>query len=109
MIKGKHSDKDNLIKTAVMLPHSVYRNEIPKNATIVSVTEDLEIRFDGELINMLDIQIMAGREVWKNQYQEFVLKIDKTVKYKYVDEILEQLRQAKVLNLSLPTEREAVQ
>lgn len=93
-------------KTTVHLPQSINRMEIPKNATIISFTEDGQLRMRGQEVTMLDIEPEARQDLSKNTEHYFILKIDKTVRYEIVDEILEQLRRAEARNLSFPTEQE---
>ncbi len=87
----------------VDLPRSTSRTGIEKDHEIVSVQTNGFIQFRGERVMMSDIQPMASMEIAKNQDRIFLLKIDKGVRWELVDELLEQLRLARVRNLSLPT------
>jgi len=93
-------------KTPVNLPKTKSRTEIPKNHEIISIQKNGIIQFHGERVMMIDIQPLSAMEVGKNKDRVFLLKIDKGVRWEIVDELLEQLRQARVRNLSLPTGQE---
>jgi len=93
-------------KTPVNLPKTKERTEIPKNHEIISIQKNGFIQFHGERIMMTDIQPLAAMEMARNKERVFLLKVDKGVRWEIVDELLEQLRKARVRNLSLPTEQE---
>ncbi len=93
-------------KTSINLPKTKARTEIPKNHEVISLQKNGIVQFHGERVMMTDIQPLAAMERSKNNDRVFSLKIDKDVRWELVDELLEQLRQAKVRNLSLPTEQE---
>lgn len=93
-------------KTPVDLPKTDARTEIPKNHEVISIQKNGFIQFHGERVMMADIQPLAAMEVAKDKDQIFLLKIDKGVRWELVDELLEQLRQARARNLSLPTNQE---
>ncbi|MBN1296895.1 biopolymer transporter ExbD [bacterium] len=93
-------------KTPVDLPKTMARTEIPKNHEVVSIQKNGFIQYHGERVMMADIQPLASMEIAKDPDQIFLLKVDKGVRWELVDELLEQLRQARARNLSLPTEQE---
>ncbi|MBN1355505.1 biopolymer transporter ExbD [bacterium] len=93
-------------KTPVNLPKTKTRTEIPKNHEVISLQKNGIIQFHGERVMMTDIQPLASMEISKDRDKVFLLKIDKDVRWEIADELLEQLRQARVRNLSLPTEQE---
>lgn len=93
-------------KTGVDLPKTNMRTEIPKNHEVISIQKSGIIQFHGERVMMTDIQPLANMEVAKDKDRIFLLKVDKNVRWEIVDELLEQLRQARVRNLSLPTNQE---
>lgn len=90
-------------RVTVELPRTTSRTGIEKDYEIISVQTNGFIQFRGERVMMADIQPMASMEIAKNQDRIFLLKIDKGVRWELVDELLEQLRLARVRNLSLPT------
>ncbi|MGB3975581.1 MAG: biopolymer transporter ExbD [bacterium] len=90
-------------RVTVELPRTTSRTGIEKDHEIISVQTNGFIQFRGERVMMADIQPMASMEIAKNQDRIFLLKIDKGVRWELVDELLEQLRLARVRNLSLPT------
>ena len=90
-------------RTPVELPRTATRTEIDKDHEIISVQTNGFIQFRGERVMMADIQPMAALEIASDPERIFFLKIDKGVRWETVDELLEQLRMARVRNLSLPT------
>ena len=93
-------------KTPINLPKTKTRTEIPKNHEVVSLQKNGIISFHGDRVMMADIQPLAAMEISKDKERIFVLKVDKDVRWEIVDELLEQLRQSRVRNISLPTEQE---
>ncbi len=93
-------------KTPVTLPKTTERVEIPKDAITISVTHEGDIKIQGKTAVMAEVQNIAEVEVARNSERVFILKADKRAPYRYIDELLEQLRRAKVKNISLPTDRE---
>lgn len=92
-------------KTPVELPRSISRTEIEKDHEVVSIQKNGFIQYHGERVSMRDIQPLAALEVSQNPERVFLMKIDKGVRWEVVDELLEQLRLARVKNLSLPTDQ----
>jgi biopolymer transport protein ExbD len=90
-------------RTPVELPRTTSRTEIDKDHEIISVQTNGFIQFRGERVMMADVQPMASMEIARDPERIFFLKIDKGVRWELVDELLEQLRLARVRNLSLPT------
>ena len=93
-------------KTPLNLPKTKSRTEIPKNHEIISLQKNGILQFHGERVMMTDIQPLSALEISTDKEKVFLLKIDKDVRWEVTDELLEQLRQARVRNLSLPTEQE---
>lgn len=93
-------------KTVVSLPRSTFRTTLPTTLTIITIKDDNSIKIDGEPATMLDVIPVVSEQIYKNSEKEFILKIDKHVKYQIVDDLLEQLRQAKVKNISFATDQE---
>jgi biopolymer transport protein ExbD len=91
-------------RTPVELPRTSTRTEIDKDHEIISVQTNGFIQFRGERVMMADIQPMAALEIAQDPERIFFLKIDKGVRWEMVDELMEQLRMARVRNLSLPTD-----
>lgn len=95
-------------KTHVNLPKSIERIEIPKNVVYITMTKNYELKFQGEFVQLYDLPHYIREELSDNSERIFALKIDKTVRYEYVNEILEALRKAKAKNLTLPTQQETI-
>ena len=99
--------------TQVTLPHTELRFEIPKKAAYISVTEQGVIRAsDGERqstpINEQDVLSFASEVVAIQPDKEFALKADNGVPYKYIDSILDSLKQANVRVIYLLSQAETV-
>jgi len=100
-------------RTAVDLPSSLERVEVPKDAAVIAIEEDGVIHFsDGEedsrVINPQDILPSAAFIMSKNSLKFFLIKADGNVEYLHIDRVMEQLRQASVRNIAMLTAQEGV-
>ncbi len=100
-------------RTAVELPSSLERVEVPKEAAVIAIERDGVIHFsDGEedsrIINALDILPSAAFIMSKNSNRFFLIKADGEVEYLHIDRVMEQLRQASVRNIAMLTAQEGV-
>jgi biopolymer transport protein ExbD len=98
-------------RTAVNLPTSLERVEVPKDAAVIAIEEDGMIHFsDGEedsrVINAQDILPSAAFIMSKNSLKFFLIKADGEAEYRYIDQVMEQLRQASVRNIAMLTMQE---
>ena len=100
-------------RTAVQLPTSLERVEVPKDAAVIAIEEDGVIHFsDGEedsrVINAQDILPSAAFIMSKNSLKFFLIKADGEAEYRFIDQVMEQLRQASVRNIAMLTAQEGV-
>jgi len=101
-------------KTQVQLPKSMLRFEVPKKAAIVSITDAGQIRVsDGEssatpVKGPEDVVSFAAEIVARQADKDFVLKADRSVPYRYVDRVIDALKQARVEAVYLLSEQETV-
>ena len=101
-------------KTQVSLPKTDLRFEIPKKAAYISVTEAGQIRFSsGEEISVPvpgpeEVLSFAAQVVAADPQKPFVLKADRNVPYRYVDRVIDALKQAKAEVIYLLSEQETV-
>ncbi len=101
-------------KTQVALPKTDLRFEIPKQAAYISVTEAGQIRVSsGEEISVPvpgaeEVLSFAAGVVAADPSKPFVLKADKDVPYRYVDRVIDALKQAKAEVIYLLSEQETV-
>jgi len=101
-------------KTQVTLPRTDLRLEIPKKAAYISVTKEGAIRVsNGEEISVVvpgpeDVLSFAAGVVASAPDKEFVLKADKDVPYRYVDQVIDALKQSKAKVIYLLSEQEIV-
>ena len=101
-------------KTQVALPKTDLRFEIPKKAAYISVTEAGQIRVSsGEEISVPvpgpeEVLSFAAQVVASDPSKPFVLKADKNVPYRYVDRVIDALKQAKAEVIYLLSEQETV-
>ena len=102
-------------KTQVYLPKTEIRFEIPKKAAYISITEAGQIRVSsGEEISVPvpgpeDVLSFAAGVVASDPHKAFVLKADNTVPYRYVDRVIDALKQAKAEVIYLLSEQERVE
>ncbi len=101
-------------KTQVTLPRTEIRLEIPKQAAYVSITEAGLIRVSaGDEISVSvpgpeEVLSFAAGVVQNDPNKEFVLKADADVPYRYVDSVIDSLKQAKARVIYLLSEQETV-
>jgi len=100
-------------KTQVFLPKTQIRLEIPKKAAYISITESGQIRVSGgeEIsvpVHPEDVLSFAADVVARDPQKPFVLKADTSVPYRYVDGVIDSLKQAKAEVIYLLSEQETV-
>ncbi len=101
-------------KATVALPKSGLRFEIPKKSAYISVTSNGVIRVSsGEEISVPvpgpeNVLSFAVDVVANNPGKAFVLKADKDVPYRYVDGVIDALKQARAEVIYLLSEQETV-
>ena len=101
-------------KTQVMLPKTAIRLEVPKKAAYISITENGQIRVSsGEEISVPvpgpeDVLSFAAGVVAQDPSKEFVLKADESVPYRYVDRVIDALKQSKAQVIYLLSLQETV-
>jgi biopolymer transport protein ExbD len=97
----------SLDRTPMELPHTREQQQTAKGAAIISITETSTFRFspgeaDTAEVSGLPALAVAIRDVTgRNRMHPFVIKADRRVKYKVIDEVLEQLRLAGAENVAL--------
>jgi len=99
-------------RTEVQLPTSLRRTEVPKGAAVIAIAVDGMIHFsngeeDSRVINVQDILPSAAFIMSKDSLKYFLIKADGNVEYRYIDQVMEQLRQASVRNIAMLTMQEA--
>lgn len=97
----------SLDRTPMELPETKEQQQVPKGAGIVSVALDGTLRFsagEDDTQPVPDISAL-GRSVSQviatNSLHPFVIKADRQVPYRLIDQVLEQLRLARAQNVSL--------
>jgi biopolymer transport protein ExbD len=97
----------SLDRTPMELPHTQEQEQTAKGSAIISITEDGTFRFspgeeDTAVVHGIDGLAEAIRRVTAgNRLHPFVIKADRRVKYKVIDDVLEQLRLAGAENVAL--------
>lgn len=98
----------------VTLPKSMEREEVPKKAAIVSIDKDRVIRIsDGEETSKAigrpeDVLSFAANIVATQPGKPIVVKADSNLPYKIVDNVIDQLKQARVKIIYLLTDQRTV-
>lgn len=98
----------------VTLPKSMEREEVPKKAALVSIDKDRVIRIsDGEETSKAvgraeDVLSFAANIVATQPGKPIVVKADSDLPYKIVDNVIDQLKQARVSIIYLLTEQRTV-
>jgi biopolymer transport protein ExbD len=97
----------SLDRTQMELPQTEQQEQTAKGAAIISITLDETFRFsegeeDTRLVDGIGGLAEAIRGVTAaNRLHPFVIKADRRVKYRVIDEVLEQLRSAGAENVTL--------
>ena len=98
-------------RTSVRLPSSSAdtRTEVIKESAFVIITKDGTIKAsdgaeDSQLVNLEDVAVLASSWMNKRPNQPVVVKADAESKYALVDDVLQHLRNAGVVNLKFLTE-----
>ena len=99
-------------RTDVILPHSdkMTRSDVVKESAFVVIREDGQIKAsdgveDSELVNLEDVGVLAAGWMQKRPNQPVVIKADSRAKYRLIDDVLQHLRDAGVVNLKFLTDR----
>lgn len=97
----------SLDRTPMELPQTEQQEQTAKGAAIISITEDGTFRFsageaDTHLVDGIGGLAQAIRGVTAaNRLHPFVIKADRRVKYRLIDQVLEELRSAGAENVTL--------
>jgi len=94
-------------RTALELPQTAEQQQAPKNAAVIVITADERFLFSaGEedtqpVGGVEELAAAIGRVTASNRLHPFSIKADRTVKYRVIDGVLEQLRVAGAENVTL--------
>ena len=97
----------SLDRSALELPETAEQQQAPKGAALVVIAPDDTFRFsagekDAEPVNGVEGLSAEIRQVTAaNRLQPFTIKADRNVRYRTIDAVLEQLRQAGAENITL--------
>lgn len=105
----------SLDRTPMELPHTREQDQTAKGAAIIAITEDGSFRFSSGEEDTQPVDGIAGlteaiRQVTTaNRVHPFVIKADRRVKYRVIDDVLEQLRLAGAEDVALLSRGETPQ
>ena len=97
----------SLDRTQMELPATAEQDQTAKGAAIISITEDGTFRFSAGEEDTVPVDGIEGlsaamRQVTAaNRLHPFVIKADRRVKYRVIDDVLERLRMAGAENVTL--------
>ena len=97
----------SLDRTPMELPETDQQEQTAKGAAIISITEDETFRFsagqeDARVVDGIGGLAEAIRGVTAaNRLHPFIIKADRRVKYRVIDQVLEQLRSAGAEDVTL--------
>ena len=103
-----------LDRTAMELPETQQQEQTAKGAAIISITVDETFRFTEGTEDVRRVEGIGGlaeaiRGVTAaNRLHPFIIKADRRVKYRVIDQVLEQLRSAGAENVTLLSRGEGV-
>ncbi|HSR51843.1 MAG TPA: biopolymer transporter ExbD [Acidobacteriota bacterium] len=99
-------------RTQVTMPSSVTREQVRENPAIVAITADGTVAFsDGEsasepVLSMDELQTRTEALLQDFPGTEFVIKADRSVQYRFIDGVLEALRNGGAQDIGLLTTQE---
>jgi biopolymer transport protein ExbD len=97
----------SLDRTPMELPQTKQQEQAQKGAAVIAITEDGTLRFsageeDTHVVDGIGGLAEAVRTVTSsNRLHPFLIKSDRRVKYRVIDQVLEQLRSAGAENVTL--------
>lgn len=97
----------SLDRTALQLPQTAEQQQAPKGAALIVITADEQYLFSaGEentrpLGGVEELTASIRSVTAANRLHPFTVKADRTVKYRVIDAVLEQLRAAGAENVTL--------
>jgi biopolymer transport protein ExbD len=97
----------SLDRTPMELPQTQQQEQAQKGAAVIAITEDGTFRFsageeDTHLVDGIGGLAQSIRGVTAaNRLHPFLIKADRRVKYRVIDQVLEQLRSAGAENVTL--------
>lgn len=101
-------------RTVVDLPESVVREQIIPNSAIIVIDKEGQVYLSEGAESpkpalISDVLVFASELIAKsgNPNKFFLIKAAQNIPYKMIDTVIEQLRNAKVLNINLVTEQKA--
>jgi biopolymer transport protein ExbD len=105
----------SLDRTPLELPHTEQQEQTAKGAAIIAITEDETVKFSAGEADTAPVDGIPGlaqavRAVTaSNRMHPFVIKADRRVKYRVIDQVLEELRSAGAENVTLLSRGEGMQ
>ena len=100
-------------KTKVTLPASMEREATLRGAPIIVVEEDGSVLLSKgdespQSARIDDILIFVHNIVAKQPQMQFTIKASRDAEYRYIDRVMEQLREANAKNISLLTVQKTI-
>jgi biopolymer transport protein ExbD len=101
-------------KARVVLPHTLVREEVPREAAYVSVDQDGVIRVSAgkessvPVPSFEEVQSFAADVIARNPQQSFVVKADAKTRYQVIDRVIDALKQARVQTIYLLSDQKVV-
>jgi biopolymer transport protein ExbD len=102
----------SLDRTPMELPETAQQEQTQKGSAVISITHDEVYRFsageaDARVVDGIVGLADAVRDVTaSNKMHPFIIKADRRVKYRVIDQVLEQLRSAGAENVTLLSQGE---
>jgi biopolymer transport protein ExbD len=102
----------SLDRTPMELPETAQQEQTQKGSAVISITHDEVYRFsageaDARVVDGIGGLADAVRAVTaSNKLHPFIIKADRRVKYRVIDQVLEQLRSAGAENVTLLSQGE---
>ena len=104
----------SLDRTPMELPETEEQEQTAKGAALISITRDGQFRFSAgeeDTYQVSDMGALATQiraVTAANRLHPFVIKADRNVPYRVIDQVLEQLRNARAQDITLLSRGEGV-
>ena len=94
-------------RTSMTLPQTREQQQVAKGAAVISIAPDRSLRFspgEADVVSVADMAALGARiraVTRANTLHPFVIKADRGVPYRLIDQVLEELRQAGAQDVAL--------
>ncbi len=89
----------------LQLPKAVTVTEQENNNFVIDIDKSGKLFFEGDQININEIKGLASKKFKQNKQIVAIINADKEAKYKYIVNVMDNLRQVGIYKLALAAEK----